>query len=197
MGIEAISGVSSNMTSAVSAVHLGGSQLSEELIKKLKALGIDPSSVKSAEEAKTLIAQAEKQQAPKQTAQTQQEPQIASPNVDMKTLNEDIKTLGDKLGIDVTTIKDLKTVVDSLDVAVKEYVTAAAAQTNKTATAQADNVQKGIKISTGAEIVDKLENIQADFKDIKDRVDKVEQSKTSMFAGQDMLAMLNRMALGI
>ena len=196
MGIEAISSVNANMTSAVSAVHFGGSQLSDELIKKLKELGIDPSTVKSEAEARALIAQAEKQRAQKSST-LQVQPQVSSPNVDMKHLNDDIKAFGDKFGIDVKTIKGLKEIVDRFDAVVKEYTTAASAQANKNAAAQVDNVQKGIKVSTGAEIVDKPENVVADFKSIKDRVDEVEQAKTAMFAGQDMIAMLNRMKLGI
>lgn len=201
MGIDAISGVNGNMTSAISAIHFGGSQLSEELIKKLKELGIDPTTVKSESEARALIAKAEHNQQTQQAAQPQQtqQPQVASPKVDMRQLNEDIKALGDKLGIDVTTIKDKDEVIDKLDMAVKEYTTAAAAQSNTNATAEIDKTQaqKGVKISTGAEIVDRPENVQAEFKDIKDRVDELKQAKASMFAGQDMLAMMNRMALGI
>ena len=197
MGIEAISSVNATMTSAVSAVHFGGSQLSAELIKKLKELGIDPSTVKTDAEALALIAQAEKQQnAQNQPARICQ-PQTSSLNVDMKQLNDDIKAMGDKFGIDVKIIRDLKEIVNRFDAAVKEFTTAASAQSNKNATAQVDNVQKGVKISTGAEIVDKPETIQADFKSIKDRVDKLESAKNAMFAGQDMVAMLNKMALGL
>lgn len=202
MGMDGISSVNANMMYAVNAVHFGHNNLSEELIKKLKQLGIDPKTVKSEEEAKALIAQAEKQQnqaQPTRTQQAQAQPQIASPNVDLKKLNDDIKKMGDKLGIDVTTIKDPNEIVDKFDVAIKEFTVAASAQSNKNnmAPVENNNNAKGVKISTGAEIVDKPEVVQADFKSIKDRVEELEKAKNAMFAGQDMLAMMNRMALGI
>lgn len=202
MGMDGISNISANMMYAVNAVHFGHNNLSEELIKKLKQLGIDPKTVKSEEEAKALIAQTEKQQnqaQPTRTQQAQAQPQIASPNVDLKKLNDDIKKMGDKLGIDVKTIKDPQEIVDRFDAAIKEFTAAASAQSNKSTMSAIDNNNnaKGVKISTGAEIVDKPEVIQADFKSIKDRVDELEKAKNAMFAGQDMLAMMNRMALGI
>ncbi len=198
MGIDPISNVNANMIYAVNAVRFGANHLSEELIKKLKALGIDPSTVKSEEEAKSLIAQAEQKQPSQNTQSLQQaQPQISSPNVDIKQLNDDIKTLGDKLGIDVKAIRELTDVVDRFDVTIKEFIQASSAQTNKTATAQADKAQKGVKISTGAEIVDKPDSIKAEFYAIKERVDKVENSKKSMYAGQDMLAIMNKMSLGL
>lgn len=200
MGMDGISSVNSNMMYAVNAVHFGHNNLSEELIKKLKQLGIDPSTVKSEAEARALIAQAEKQQATNQPTRTQQaqvQPQIESPNVDLKKLNDDIKKMGDKLGIDVTTIKSPKDIVDRFDVTIKEFTAAASAQSNKNAMASVDNNTKGVKISTGAEIVDKPEVVQADFKSIKDRVEELENAKNAMFAGQDMLAIMNRIKLGI
>ncbi len=212
MGLYGISSVNSNMTSYVSSFHFCENRLSEELIRKLIQLGIDPSKVQNNAEAQKLIAQAEKEQKVEKTQDIQetqpaqnkesksnqfQQLNIANPNVDMKQLNDDIKTLGEKLGIDVKTIGTLKDIVNKFDVTIKEFTTAAAAQSNKNATAQFDNIQRGVKISTGAEIKDKPETIQTEFKDIKDRVDKLEQATTAMFAGQEMIAMLNRMALGI
>ena len=103
MSVNAISGVNSYSAMAISAISSCTSGLKPETIKKLKALGIDPSTVKTESEAQSRIAQAEKQ---KQNTQSVQ-PQQSSSNVDMKQLQDDIKTLGDKLGIDTTTIKDL------------------------------------------------------------------------------------------
>lgn len=206
MGLYGISSVNSNMTSYVSSFHFCENRLSEELIRKLIQLGIDPSKVQNNAEAQKLIAQAEKEKKVEKTQPAQnkesksnqfQQLNIANPNVDMKQLNDDIKTLGEKLGIDVKTIGTLKDIVNKFDVTIKEFTTAAAAQSNKNTTAQFDNIQRGVKISTGAEIKDKPETIQTEFKDIKDRVDKLEQATTAMFAGQEMIAMLNRMALEI
>ena len=115
----------------------------------------------------------------------------------MKKLDDDIKKMGEKLGIDVKIIKNPNDIVDKFDAAIKEFTAAASAQSNKNAMASVDNNTKGVKISTGAEIVDKPEVVQADFKSIKDRVEELENTKNAMFAGQDMLAMMNRMALGI
>ncbi len=195
MGLDSISNVSANMVYAVNAVHLGAHQLSEELIKKLKALGIDPTTVKSETEARALIAQAEKRQ---NTAQVQSfEPKAPTSEVDRKKLHDDIKNFGDKVGIDVKLIKTLKDIVDRFDAVVKEYTVAASAQANKNMSVGNNKNEYAIKISTGAEISEKPEILQADFKSIKERVDKIEQEKNNMFAGQDMLAMMNRMKLGI
>lgn len=197
MGIDGISSVNANRGSAVSAFHFCENRLSEELIRKLIKLGIDPSKVQTNAEAQKLIAQAEKEQNTQNVPAQICQPQDKSSSVDMKKLNDDIKAMGDKFGIDVKNIGTLKDIVNRFDIAVKEFIAAASAQTNKNDTVQVNNVQKGVKISTGAEIVDKPEAVQAEFKDIKDRVDKLEQEKSAMFAGQDMLAMMNRMALGI
>ena len=72
MGMDGISNINASMMYAVSAVHFGCNNLSEELIKKLKELGIDPKNVKSDAEARALIAQAEKQQNQGQPTRTQQ-----------------------------------------------------------------------------------------------------------------------------
>lgn len=197
MGIEAILSVNANMTTAVSRVHSVGGGLSEETIKKLLALGIDPSSVKSEAQAQTLIAQAEKAKEPKKVEQTQSPQQAQNSIVDKNQLFLDIKEMGKLLGIDTTVIKDLKDVVDKFDVAVKEFVNSASAQANKAVNPQFNNVQKSVRISTGVDVVAKPEQVQADFKSIKDRVEKLENEKKSMYSGQDMLGMLNRMALGI
>ncbi|MBR2526053.1 hypothetical protein IKE67_06265 [bacterium] len=120
MGIDPISNVNANMVYAVNAIRFGANQLSEELIKKLKALGIDPSNVKSEEEARAIIAQAEQKQSAQNTQRTQQvQPQISSPNVDMRQLNIDIKDLGDKLNIDVKAFSELTALVDKFDATIK------------------------------------------------------------------------------
>lgn len=199
MGMYGVSSVNANMVYAVSAIHFRHNNLSEELIKKLKQLGIDPSTVKTESEAYVLIKQAENQKKTDKTDYIKQEPQKVSTNVDIKKLKEDIKKMGDKLGIDVTIIEDSKEIVDIFDALIKEYIAAESAQSNKNAVPfiEKNNNTNPVKISTGAVIVDKPDVIQADFKSIKDRVYEVERAKDALFAGQDMLAMMNRMALGI
>ena len=39
--------------------------------------------------------------------------------------------------------------------------------------------------------------MEVDFNSIKDRIEELENAKKARFAGQDMLAAMNRMALGI
>lgn len=188
MSVNAISGVNSYSAMAISAISSSTSGLKPETIKKLKALGIDPSTVKTEAEAQSRIAQAEKQ---KQTQNTQSvQPQQSSSNVDMKQLQDDIKALGDKLGIDTTTIKDLDKVSDTLKAGVDEFVKGASAQTNV-----ADKAS--VKLNNGTEVKEDPRKIQSDYQDIKDRIDEVKNAKNSMFAGQDMLAMMNKYALGI
>ena len=198
MGIDPISNVNANMVYAVNAIRFGANQLSEELIKKLKALGIDPSNVKSEEEARAIIAQAEQKQSAQNTQRTQQvQPQISSPNVDMRQLNIDIKDLGDKLNIDVKAFSELTALVDKFDATIKEYEKAASAQANKNVAAQFSKTKETVKISTGAEVVDKPETVKAEFYAIKERVEKIENSKKTMFAGLDMVAAMNKLSLGL
>lgn len=189
MGIDAISSVNGNMYSAISGImSICNGNLPEDIIKKLKELGIDPTTVKSVSEAKTLIAQAEKNKQPQQTSQVQTQQQ-SSPNIDMKQLNDDIKALGDKLGINVDVISDRKELMDKLEQGVNEFI--------KGASAQANMSDITVKISTGKDVKGNAQQMQADFNSIKDRVDELEKAKNSMFAGQDMLAQMNRLALGI
>ncbi len=188
MGIESISSVNANMSSAVSGImSIGSGRLPDDIIKKLKELGIDPTTVKSVSEARTLIAQAEKSKQNKKHApvQTQQ----STPNIDMKQLNDDIKALGDKLGINVSAMGNQSEVIDKLEKGLNEYVKGASAQANMSNVA--------VKLSNGTEVKGNPQQMQADFNSIKDRVDELEKSKNSMFAGQDMLAQMNRLALGI
>ena len=198
MGINPISNVNANMVYAVNAISLSSNHLSEDLIKKLKALGIDPSTVKSEEEAKTIIAQAEQKQPTQNTQQTQQvQPQLVSPNVDKIKLNFDIKQLGDKLNIDVKAFKELTDLVDKFDATVKEYENAASAQANKNAAPQFGTTKETAKISTGAEIIDKPEQVKAEFYAIKERVEKIEEAKKTNFAALDMIAAMNKLSLGL
>lgn len=188
MSVNSISGISSYSYTAVSAISSSTSGLKPETIKKLKELGIDPNSVKTEAEAQTRITQAEKQKKAQQSQSVQ--PQQSSSNVDMKQLHDDIKSLGDKLGINVDTISDLDKVADTLKVGVDEFVKGASAQTNVSDKAV-------VKLGNGTEVKENPQKIQGDYQDIKDRIDEVKNAKNSMFAGQDMLAMMNKYALGI
>ena len=187
MGMDSVSKISAQMVYAVNAVHMSGAGLSEETIKKLRELGIDPTTVKSEAEARTLIAQVEKSKKAHNVANAQ--PQIQSANVDIKQLNDDIKKLGDKLGIDVKSIKDNDVLLNTLEAGVKEFVNGASVQANKS--------DATVKLKNGTEARGNSYQMEVDFNSIKDRIEELENAKKARFAGQDMLAAMNRMALGI
>ncbi len=188
--VSSISGIGSKFTTAVPAISFGCNQLSEDLIKRLKALGIDPSKVTSNEQARELIAQKERELKAQQNTQVQGEQQKPSSTVDMRQLKDDIGDLGKKLGINPDSIKDLSKIVDAFKVGVDNYVASA----KKAQGVQGiNNTQK----TSNADIKEKPENIQAAFVSIRDRVNTVEKEKRAAFQGQDMLAMLNKLQLGL
>ncbi len=188
MAIESISGVNSYSHMAVGAVSFSKSGLKTETIRKLKALGIDPASVKTEAEAQNRIAEAERQKKVEQNLSVQ--PHQSASSIDMKQLHDDIKSLGDKLGINVQTINDLDKIADTLKLGVDEFVKGASAQTNISDKAT-------VKLGNGTEVKEDPKKIQSDYQDIKERIDEAKTAKNSMFAGQDMLAMMNKYALGI
>ncbi len=188
--VSSISGISANITTAVPAVSFGCNQLSEDLIRRLKELGIDPTKVTSAAQARTLIAQKEKELKAQQGQQIQGEQQKPSSTVDMRQLKDDIGDLGKKIGINPDSIKDLSKIVDAFQVGVSNYVAAAKESTGLQGV---NNARKASNI----EIKEKPENIQAAFVSIRDRVNTVENEKKAAFQGQDMLAMLNKLQLGL
>ena len=187
MGIDAISGISSYNTSAVSAVSMKNGGLSEETIKKLKALGIDPTKVKSESEAQALIAKAQNGQKSQSIAQINI-PQEST--VDVYKLKTDIKDLSKKVGVDVSSSKTFEEAVNKLEVGVNEYTKATSGQAN--AAISTKKIQ-----NNDVHVKPKKEDIQIEFKDIKHRVDEAKNAKNAMFAGQDMMSVLNRMSLGI
>lgn len=188
--VNSISGIGSNFTTAIPAISFGCNQLSEELIRKLKALGIDPTKVSSAAQARELIAQKEKELKAQQNAPIQGEQQRPSSTVDMQQLKDDIGDLGKKIGINPDSIKDLSKIVDAYQVGVDNYVAAA----KQTFGAQGvNNTQK----TTNIDIKEKPENIKEAFVSIKDRVNTVKNEKKAAFQGQDMLALLNKLQLGL
>ena len=188
--VNSISGIGSKFTTAVPAISFGCNQLSEDLIRRLKELGIDPTKVSSASEARNLIAQKERELKVQQHLQVQGEQQKPSSTVDMRQLKDDIGDLGKKLGINPDSIKDLSKIVDAFQVGVDNYVAAA----KKSQGVQGiDNAQK----ASNVDIKEKPENIKEAFVSIRDRVNTVENEKRAAFQGQDMLALLNKLQLGL
>ena len=189
--VNSISSIGSNFASAIPAVSFSCNQLSEDLIKRLKELGIDPTKVSSNAEARNLIAQKEKELKAQQNLQVQgEQQQKPSSTVDMRQLKDDIGDLGEKIGINPDTIKDLSKIVDAYQVGVSNYVEAAKKSTGM------QGVDKAQKTSN-IDLKEKPENIQAAFVSIRDRVNTVENEKKAAFQGQDMLALLNKLQLGL
>jgi len=188
--VNSVSGIGSSFTTAVPAVSFGFNQLSEDLIRRLKELGIDPTKVSSASEARNLIAQKEKELKVQQHLPVQDGQQKPSSTVDMRQLKADIADLGQKIGINPDSIKDLSKIVDAYQVGVSNYVAAVKDSVG------IQGVNNNKKVSS-IDIKEKPENIQAAFVSIRDRVNTVENEKKAAFQGQDMLAMLNKLQLGL
>lgn len=186
MEVNAISSVNMYQTSAVhsvNAVQMG--TLSEETIRKLKELGIDPNTVKNEAEAQALIAQAQKakQNNNGEKVQGKTDIQIQSMKKKSEDLGKKMEDLAEKLGITLSKTDSAKVSIEKLEQSVK-------------AVAEPNQMNK-VGAITDKKIDEKPENLKADLQDIKITYDDVERAKNTAFAGQDMMAMLNKMALGI
>lgn len=186
MEVNAISSVNMYQTSAVQsvgAIQMGG--LSEETIRKLKELGIDPKTVKNEAEAQALIAQAQKSKKSNSNANVQgsTDTQMQAMKEKSEDLSKKMEDLAGKLGITLSKTDSAKVSIEKLEQSVK-----AVAEPNST---------NKIGVVTDKKIDEKPENLKADLQDIKTKYDDVERAKNTAFAGQDMMAMLNKMALGI
>ena len=186
MEVNAISSVNMYQTSAVhsvNAVQMG--TLSEETIRKLKELGIDPNTVKNEAEAQALITQAQKakQNNNGEKVQGKTDIQIQSMKKKSEDLGKKMEYLAEKLGITLSKTDSAKVSIEKLEQSVK-------------AVAEPNQMNK-VGAITDKKIDEKPENLKADLQDIKITYDDVERAKNTAFAGQDMMAMLNKMALGI
>ncbi|MBQ3310932.1 hypothetical protein IJG72_02535 [bacterium] len=188
MGIDAVSGIQSYNSGAIGSISKIKGGLSEETVKKLKSLGIDPSKVKSEEEAQKIIKNAQNGQGSNVShADSGNQSPI---HVDIQKLRNDMKVLGEKIGVDVSNEKDFDKAVAKLEPKVEEYKRAASSQVNSS-----DHSQKVQRNDNQTK--DDKKDIQQQFQDIKDRVDEIKSARNAMFAGQDMIGMLNKMALGL
>ncbi len=160
--------------------------LTEKNIKKLKALGIDPSKIKSEAEAQEVITKAQNAQA---NASIQVNSQQQS-SVDVGKLRKDMIDLGKKIGVDVSSEKHINNIFDKLKNGVEEYTKAESTQAN------ANIAVKNTK-NDDVQIKAKKNEVKEKFANIKIRFDQFKTQENSMFAGQNMMAMLNRMSLGI
>lgn len=186
MDINAISSVNMYQTTAVQsvgAVQMGG--LSKETIRKLKELGIDPNTVKTEAEAQALIAQAQKAKNSNngQRVQGKTDIQIQSMKEKSEDLGKRMEDLADKLGIKLSKTDSAKVSIEKLEQAVK-------------AVTEPNSVNK-TTVVTNKKIDEKPENLKEDLQDIKTKYEDLERAKNSAYAGQDMMAMLNKMSLGI
>lgn len=174
---------------SISSVSFG-SHLDEATIRKLKALGIDPSKVQSKQQAETLIKQAEEQQKAQAASSNQQAPQVGSYDAQMQSVREkeakltlDIKDLAEKIGVTLSKNDSMKVSIEKIETKIKEI-------TAKENTSKTD-------LSTTQKVNATPEDLNFKLQDIKTRYQELEMAHSSMYAGQDMMAMLNRMALGI
>ena len=105
----------------------------------------------------------------------------------MKKKSEDLgkkmEDLAEKLGITLSKTDSAKVSIEKLEQSVK-------------AVAEPNQMNK-VGAITDKKIDEKPENLKADLQDIKITYDDVERAKNTAFAGQDMMAMLNKMALGM
>ena len=105
----------------------------------------------------------------------------------MKEKSEDLgkrmEDLADKLGIKLSKTDSAKVSIEKLEQAVK-------------AVTEPNSVNK-TTVVTNKKIDEKPENLKEDLQDIKTKYEDLERTKNSAYAGQDMMAMLNKMSLGI
>lgn len=186
MEVNAISSVNMYQTTAVnsvSAVQMG--TLSEETIRKLKELGIDPNTVKNEAEAQTLITQAQKAKTNNngEKVQGKTDTQMQSMKEKSEDLSTMIEDLADKLGVTLSKTDSAKVSIEKLEQSIK-------------AISEPSSMNK-VGAVTDKKIDEKPEDLKADLQDIKTKYEDVESAKNTAFAGQDMMAMLNKIALGI
>ena len=168
MEVNAISSVNMYQTSAVhsvNAVQMG--TLSEETIRKLKELGIDPNTVKNEAEAQALIAQAQKakQNNNGEKVQGKTDIQIQSMKKKSEDLGKKMEDLAEKLGITLSKTDSAKVSIEKLEQSVK-------------AVAEPNQMNK-VGAITDKKIDEKPENLKADLQDIKITYDDVERAKNT------------------
>lgn len=110
---ESIDTISMNTSASKFSIN-NHDKLSEETKKKLEALGIDPSTVKTETEAQQKIKEAESAQANAQV----QGVQINSP---MAEIVQDAKDLAEKIGLSTSNIGDFEKFLEKIDKRIKEF----------------------------------------------------------------------------
>lgn len=175
--------------SAVSSIS-SGAHLDEATIRKLKALGIDPSKVQSKQQAEELIRQAEEQQKAQAASSNHQVSQMGSYDYQMQSIREkeakltlDIKDLAGKIGVTISQNDSLKVSIEKIETKIKEIT----AKQNASKT----------DLSSTQKVNATPEDLNFKLQDIKTRFQEIEMASSSMYAGQDMISMLNRISLGI
>ena len=166
--------------SAVSSIS-SGAHLDEATIRKLKALGIDPSKVQSKQQAEELIRQAEEQQKAQAASSNHQVSQMGSYDYQMQSIRE--KDLTGKIGVTISQNDSLKVSIEKIETKIKEIT----AKQNASKT----------DLSSTQKVNATPEDLNFKLQDIKTRFQEIEMASSSMYAGQDMISMLNRMSLGI
>lgn len=151
-----------------------GCQLSEETKQKLKALGIDPTTVTSEAQAKLLIA----------NAMQQKQAVNKTENTDSKTVNcseseilSKAKALAAKVGVNVSanaTIEDILTSISS-------KISTMASVTNR------DNSSK----------CKEAQQLQSELYSLQSEYGSVKQTQNSMYTMLNMTANMNKYMLGL
>lgn len=150
-----------------------GCQLSEETKRKLKALGIDPSTVTSESQAKILIANAEQKQKSVNNTQKTDSKTICSSESEILSK---AKQLAQKLGVNISSEKSVDEILAGLYEKVSTMISSEEPQSQDPKD---------------------LQNIQAEIDALRNEYSSVKQSQNSIYTMLNMTANINKYMLGL
>ena len=180
--------------SAVSSIS-SGAHLDEATIRKLKALGIDPSKVQSKQQAELHSKLWSMANDLRGSMDASEFKNYILGLIFYRFLSEklvkyvtakltlDIKDLAGKIGVTISQNDSLKVSIEKIETKIKEIT----AKQNASKT----------DLSSTQKVNATPEDLNFKLQDIKTRFQEIEMASSSMYAGQDMISMLNRMSLGI
>lgn len=150
-----------------------GCQLNEETKRKLKALGIDPSTVTSESQAKILIANAEQKQKSVNNTQKTDSKTICSSESEILSK---AKQLAQKLGVNISSEKSVDEILAGLYEKVSTMISSEEPQSQDPKD---------------------LQNIQAEIDALRNEYSSVKQSQNSIYTMLNMTANINKYMLGL
>lgn len=165
--MSSISSVSSNQAAMVSTYKKD--ELSTSTKQQLEALAIDPSTVTSEAQAKTLIAQA---QAAKQ--QNNSGAQNQGGNTSEQELLSEAKSLATSVGVTVSSNDSLDDIIDNISEEIQAML----------------NSGDQSKISAA-------QGYQTQLASISDRADTIQNTQQNIFNAMNMISTSNKYALGL